>query len=315
MIDSNSTRDGGVTSSTNIGDKGEAWFFYALPDGWIWQPPRLDVGKDGLIVIRDRSELHNLEFSVQVKTSRKPTVQDGHIVIRGVSRSSVQYWFASPLPTLVVAVDLSSRTARYGWHLELFDSPKQVFEASTPTLSIRIPEANLLDGSGWKAIRRYLLQHFRALQRALTVDAVAPHVMATLHKVSRITGNLIRLGAVAPPEPPLTRSEGMTILIEQIELRDLLDTVRALLLRLVVGSDLHKQVESWLMSFENAALGAHPTIRSLPPSGSDIPADLELGFAPKRLLEVRPQLVRAAVDLLRLLTSPRLGSDTEAKTG
>jgi hypothetical protein len=183
-----------------------------------------------------------------------------------------------------------------------------VFGAGSPTLSIRVPEENLLDGSGWDAIRQYLLKHFRALQRALTTDAVAPHVMATLHNVSRITGNLIRLGAAAPPEPPLTRSEGMAVLIEQIELRDLIDTVRALLLRLVVGSDAHKQVESWLMSFEHAALDAHPTIRSLPPRGSDIPADLELGFAPKRLLEVRPQLVRAAVDLLRLLTSPRPGA-------
>ncbi|MGH8474542.1 MAG: DUF4365 domain-containing protein [Methylococcales bacterium] len=310
MTDSSSTHEGTV-----IGDKGEAWFFYALPDGWIWQPPRRDVGKDGLIVIRDRSELHNLEFSVQIKTSGKPKVHDGHVVIRGVSRSSVQYWFASPLPTLVVAVDLSTRTARYGWHLELFDSPEQVFGTDTPKVSIRIPEKNRLDGSGWNAIRTYLLQHFRALQRALTTDTVAPHVMATLHNISRITGNLIRLGATAPPEPPLTRSEGMAILIEQIELRDLMDTVRALLERLAVSSDAHKQVAFWLKSFEHTALDAHPTIRLLPPRGSDIPADLELGFAPKRLLEIRPQLVRAAVDLLRLLTSPRPGSGSEARAG
>ncbi|MGH2373534.1 MAG: hypothetical protein ACRDIC_08675, partial [bacterium] len=82
-------------------------------------------------------------------------------------------------------------------------------------------EKNRLDGSGWNAIRTYLFQHFRALQRALTTDAVAPHIMATLHNISRITGNLIRLGATAPPEPPLTQSEGMAILIEQIELPDL----------------------------------------------------------------------------------------------
>jgi len=303
---------GGTIAPSDVGDKGEAWLFDALPPGWIWQPPRRDVGKDGLIVIRDRSELHNLEFSVQVKASRRPRVRRGHVVLAGVSRSSVQYWFASPLPTLVVAVDVSTRTAWYGWHLDLFDSPEQVYGTDNPTVVIRIPETNRLDDSGWKAIRADLLRHFRALHRALTADAVAPHVMATLHNISRIAGNLIRLGGTAPPKPPLTQREGMSILIEQIELRDLIDTVRSLLHRLASSSDVHKQVEFWLKSFEQTALEAHPTIRSLPPSGNDIPGDLELGFAPGRLLEVRPQLVRAAVDLLTLLTSPRPVSGRES---
>ena len=81
------------------------------------------------------------------------------------------------------------------------------------------------------------------------------------------------------------------------------------------GSDACKQIAFWLKSFEQAALDAHPTIRAIPPRGSDIPADLQLGFAPKRLLEVRPRLVLAAVDLLRLLTSPRPTTTSEAGAG
>ncbi len=299
----------------HIGDQGELWFAAALPLGWIWQPPRRDFGKDGLIVIRDGSELHNIEFSVQIKTSAKPRIRDGHVVMSGISRSSVQYWFASPLPTLVIVVDISSHSAWYGWHLDLFHSPKEVFGTAADTVTIRIPEKNQLNDAGWKAIRADLLQHFRAIQRALTSDTVAPHVMVTLHNIARITGNLIRLGATAPPDPPLTESEGMAILIEQIELRDLIDTVRTLLQRLPDGSDACKQIAFWLKSFEQAALDAYPTIRAIPPRGSDIPADLELGFAPKRLLEVRPRLVLAAVDLLRLLTSPRPTSSSEAGAG
>ena len=107
----------------------------------------------------------------------------------------------------------------------------------------------------------------------------------------------------------------MALLMEQMELRDLIDTVRTLLQRLPDGPDAHKQIAFWLKSFEEPALGAHPTIRALPPPGSDIPADFELAFAPRRLLKVRPRLVLAAVDLLRLLTSPRPTPSSHARAG
>ncbi len=291
-------------AQSHLGDHGEMWFAAALPRGWIWQPPRRDIGKDGLIVIRDGTELHNLEFSIQVKTSARPRVRKGFVVLSGVSRSSIRYWFASPLPTLVVAVDISKHTGWYAWHLDLFDSPDQLFSTDADTLTVRIPEKNQLNDAGWNSIRTRLNQHFRALQRALMTDAVAPRVIRVLHNVARITGNLIRLGATAPPEPPFTQSERMSILIEQLELRDLIHTVHILLLRMPASSDAHKQIAFWLKSYEEAAYEVHPTIRVLPPRGSDIPADFEIGFAPKRLLEVRPRLVLAAVDLLRLLTSP-----------
>ncbi len=304
--------DQGEMVRSHLGDQGELWFAAALPRGWVWQPPRRDFGKDGLIVIRDGSELHNLEFSVQIKASATPRVRDGSVVVSGVSRSSVRYWFASPLPTLVVAVDMSRAVGWYAWHLDLFDSPDEVFGPDAGTLTVRIPERNQLNDAGWNSIRTDLRQHFRALQRALTADAVAPRVMRVLYSVARITGNLIRLGATAPPEPPLTQSEGMALLIEQLELRDLIHTVRALLSRLSGSADVHKQIAFWLASFEETAYEAHPTIKALPPRGTNVPADFEIGFAPKRLLEVRPRLVLAAVDLLRLLTSPQPSPDPPA---
>ncbi|MBX3282014.1 MAG: DUF4365 domain-containing protein [Acidobacteria bacterium] len=82
--------------------------------GWVWQPPRRDFGKDGLIVVRDESKLHNLEFSVQIKTSMSPRIRGGEVLLSGVSRASIQYWFASPLPTLIIAVDLTN--VRGGTH-------------------------------------------------------------------------------------------------------------------------------------------------------------------------------------------------------
>ena len=298
----------------HLGDQGETWFASSLPVGWVWQPPRLDVGKDGLVVIRDGSDLHNLEFSIQIKASTAPHIRNGEVIVSGLSQSSVQYWFASPLPTLVVAVDLSARVGWYAWHLDLFQSPDQVF-GRAKTLTIKIPENNRLDSDGWAAVRNDLRRHFRALQRALTTDAVAPRVMLALSNIARITSNLIRIGTAAPPDPPLTKSERISILIEQMELRDLIATVRALLARLSDSSDAHKQLEFWLRSFEAMVLEGHPTLHALPPHGEPIPASHELGFAPKRLVELRPRFILSAVDLMRLLTSPHPHSTSGAPAG
>lgn len=288
----------------HLGDVGELWFAAALPPGWVWQPPRRDFGKDGLIVIRDGSELHNLEFAVQIKTSMRPKVRNEKVLLSGISRSSIRYWFASPLPTLVIAVDIRIREGWYAWHLDLFDSPDEVFGSTAETMTIRIPIANRLDDHGWRSIRVGLLKHFQALQRALWADNVAPRLLGTVHNVARIAGNLIRLGSTAPPEPPISKTEGISILIEQIELRALIDCVRSFLSRIPGESDVRKQIVFWLTSFEDAAQAAHPSLQSLPPNDQDIPADFELAFAPKRLQEARPRLVLAAVDLIRLLISP-----------
>ena len=304
MSRSSSTNRGGIDQSL-LGDQGELWFAAALPWGWIWQPPRRDLGKDGLIVIRDGTELHNLEFSVQIKASARPRIRDGAVVLHGISWSSIRYWFASPLPTLIVAVDSVNRVGWYAWHLDLFDSPNELFETETKTTTIRIPQKNHLNECGWQSIRTDLQQHFKALQRALSTDAVAPYLLATVYNIARAVGNLIRLGSSAPPQPPLTQREGTALLIEQMELRGLTDSVRSLLSRVASGSEANKQIAFWLTSFEKIADTAHPSLRHLPPYGDDIPADFQLVVNIKQLQEARPRLVTAGVDLIRLLTSPR----------
>jgi hypothetical protein len=80
----------------SIGDAGELWFASQMPFGWVWQPPRRDVGKDALIVVKDTSDIHNLEFSVQVKTTKRPRLNSDSISYSGLPTSAVLYWFASP---------------------------------------------------------------------------------------------------------------------------------------------------------------------------------------------------------------------------
>ena len=241
---------------------------------------------------------------MQIKTTTFPRFRNGCLVLSGVSKASIRYWFASPVPTLVVGVDINNRIGWYAWHLDLFDSPEALFKTNAGTITIRIPQTNRLDASGWDQVRKDVFDHFNSLGRALSNDTIMPHLLETVFQLSRIAGNLIRLGSSAPPAPPLTQSEGMSILIEQMELRDLIRAVRKFLEKISGHSEVHKQIASWLTSFEDIAMKVHPSIEMLPPPGHDIPADLQLAFSPKHLAEARPRLILAGVDLIRILTSP-----------
>ena len=301
-------------ANAHIGDEGELWFAAQLPRGWVWQPPRRDLGKDGLIVVRDNSDLHNLEFAVQVKSSVQPTVQDGFVVRTGVSRSSVVYWFASPLPTLVVAVDVSRRLGWFAWHLDLFRAPAEVFDTAIETLTIRIPERNQLDDSGWSLIRHQLKKHFSSLQVALTEAHMTSRLVAALNVISTATGNLVKLARTPLPDGQPDKRGGMDILIEQIQHRDILKAVRALLSGIRPGSDAHKQIQFWIESYEATVLRAYPKF-VLFPKDNVFPPDLELAFAPKFVQETGSRLIDAAIDLIRLLTRRKIEEEAEQQGG
>jgi len=145
----------------HVGDTGELWFAYQLPTGWIWQPPRRDVGKDALIVVKDGSDLQNLEFSVQVKTTTRLLARQDHVLCSGIATSSVLYWFSSPQPTLLVVIDASSNKGWYTWHFDAFTTPDEI--RGKKTCSARIPTSNLLDAAGWLAIRDRLRRHYSGL--------------------------------------------------------------------------------------------------------------------------------------------------------
>jgi hypothetical protein len=62
-----------------------------------------------------------------------------------------------------------------------------------------------------------------------------------------------------------------------------------------------------------AALSAYPNMNAIPENGPYGP-DIEVGFAPKKVLEIRPRLVEAALDMIMWLTSRRKPEDNEATT-
>ncbi|MGB8952606.1 MAG: DUF4365 domain-containing protein [Candidatus Aminicenantales bacterium] len=296
-------------SNWAVGDQGEFWFASQLPVGWIWQPPRRDVGKDGLVVIRDHSPLHNTEFSVQVKTTENPTIRDGWVIKSGIPRSSVFYWFASPQPTLVIAVDIGYGRAWYSWHLDLFASPAEVISCASQTLSIRIPVQNVLDAKGWDAIKDSLKRHYGNLRAALDAARSAARLIPTVEALAVAVQNLVALDH-APNQPnaaDLLRRDHdalFFVLHEQCQYRDALAAVRSLHSLLASGSDAHKEIGAWLAAFEAHACMAYPKLRELP-AGYEF-AGIEVTFAAEALPLVRRQQIEAALHMISFLSKSYL---------
>src|SRR5437867_3498560 len=101
--------------SQSVGRQGERWFEGLLPSTWILQPPKDDVGVDGVVVICEDGPLNGLEFRVQVKTSDKWTVSGDFISVRNVKRDSALYWITGFTPTLLVLHEVSTGRGAFAW--------------------------------------------------------------------------------------------------------------------------------------------------------------------------------------------------------
>lgn len=309
-----------------MGDRGEVWFAAHLPLGWVWQPPRRDLGKDGVVVVRDGSDLHNLEFSIQIKTTERPKEQHGWVVKSGVPRSSVIYWFASPLPTLVVIVDIARDQAWYQWHLDLFESPRAVFQSNDKTLTIRIPVGNRLDEHGWTTIQNGLRKHFRSLEELIRSQEFRRQLDPILHALVVQVSNLHKLSRTPPPTGTEEVATGDIVLLvlEQFEHRKVLATVRSLLDNVRQGTSAARHIEAWTTAYEATAIEAFPNLLKMPELGaswdeavSRKSPEVEVPFSPTLVPHARHHLLQAGLDMLALLTAPQreMPQDLDASDG
>ena len=284
-----------------IGDKGELWFASRLPHGWIWQPPRKDVGKDGLIVIRDESELQNLEFSVQIKTTLKRRHGSKALQFSNVSRSSVLYWMAGAYPTLIVAVDLSNDQAWYVWHYDLFNTIEDIPKAGTNSLTISVPTDNELNTDGWNNIRAEIKRCYNCLYNSMSKADSFVWIVASTGTVCKAARNLLKLSESPVPGKNITENEGITILIEQQQHRNVLAVASKLLSGLSTGSKLHRELLEWRDSYETMVRQAFPRFGDVPSKIANHPG-AEVAFIPNVLSSSRRQLIFMVFDLVDLIT-------------
>lgn len=286
--------------SIAIGRQGEVFFESLLPRGWFLQSPTTDLGKDGLIVIRDNTDLHNLEFSVQVKSSEKPSISNGSVVIRNVSKSSIYYWFASTQPVMIVAVDLTQKKAWYSWHFELFHSPGDL-EDGKKAATIRIPTRSTLDAKSWDEIRTSVTKYYRSIHDALTMNSSSIWLLSATNIINTSVRNLIKMRGSTIPTGTPSESEGISLLIEQQQHNNVLTGANKCINALECGSPLKKHLEYWKHSYCEMVVECFPYINTETTSASN-QLGTNLAFKPEAIRKFREPLFFSAFDLVDILT-------------
>lgn len=285
-----------------IGDLGELWFASQLPLDWVWQPPRRDVGKDGLVVIQDRSNLHNLEFSIQIKTTTKPRIDGESIRVSGVSTAAVLYWFSSPQPTLVVVVDITNKRGWFSWHIDMFTAPTEI--SGKKTCSITVPLANLLDANGWLSIGQRLQKHYGGLRNALHTARMASKIVPSIRAIASAARDLLWLDR-EPDRPrredflPEDHAAVFLLIHDQCCYRDIIDSVRKCQSLFPVDSYTFKQLSLWLVAFEAHVSAAYPAFHAF--RKTDNYAGMQLMVNASLLKPKREILLAATLDVIAML--------------
>ncbi|MDH2394078.1 DUF4365 domain-containing protein [Streptomyces sp. HNM0663] len=304
----------GQSRSQQIGWTGELWFQAQLPPGWIPQRPTMDVGVDFVVVICEAGPLNGREFRVQVKASENPKQTSKGIVISGVKRSTIDYWFLSILPTMIVAYDHGQNQGYYRWHSDLYDELSWLeSDRNTRTVSLAIPNQNKLAPEAWEGIRQALLWHDRNLRSTLQS---ARNARSILPMIGELAAAIHQLNGIATPrdrehrpipEPHLTeKQQGLLAILEMIQHQNVIKAVSRLTNELVPGSAGADRLHSWISAYRDTASQAFPKVDQIP-DGDAFPPDYEFVFAPDRVSVVRPVLIQATLELIMLLTGHGAG--------
>lgn len=284
------------------GDQGENWFASQLPPGWILQPPKRDVGVDGVIVICDKTDLNGREFRVQIKASKTPTIRNSMVIIPGVKRSTVEYWFLSPLPTLLVAYDATQNHGFFRWHSDLYDEVREALDRQeTKSISVSVPTSNRLDQEGWETIRNNLKWHYNNLSEALFVARNAKSLLPTIHDLAAAVRQLNSIDHQPIPVDRRTKEqEGLLALMEMMQHRLVVSTLTQLLSELARETEGARRLEAWIHSYGSKVSSVFPDFEKLT-SWDHVPPDFELVFDGNRIHPARHQLMGLVLEMIMLL--------------
>lgn len=299
-----------------LGDAGELWFQTQLPPGWMFQRPTRDVGVDGVVVICEAGPLNGREFRVQIKTSKHFRVRGDAVVIRGVKRSTIDYWFVSPLPTMIVAYDVRLQRGYYRWHSDLFGELARLqSDTARRSVSFTIPIQNVLVLEAWNDIRESLLWHDRNLRMALHDARDSRLVSPTLHSLAAAARQLTSIDHQPIPEAERTsQQEGLLALLEMMHHRDVLTVVARLLGELLPGSEGSMRLSHWMDEYRSGVMSVFPRFDTLP-EGDEVGPDFEIAYDRSLLHVVRPRLIEAALELIMLLTLASGADENEGVQG
>ena len=294
-----------LSEAQHQGDAGEMWFEAHLPEKWKAYRPWPDVGVDRVVVVLDESNLNGHEFRVQIKTFRALKIVENEIVLPGIKRTTLDYWFCSATPTLIVAVDITSRRGYFVWHQDISrERLKKIFEGTAQKVSLRIPSNNNLDQFGWDRIRKDLESHHHGLlwhvRKSLDASLVEP-IIHELAQAAKQLANNERQRFIIPIENRSRQQEGILGLIDIVQHKSVLHAADMLLQALEPSSLPYMQIESWRRHYHEVAKSVFPTLDNLE-YGDVIPGDFQVKFDRNRIHSTRPTLILAIVGFMVRLT-------------
>ena len=293
-----------------IGREGEIWFESQLPSGWVLQPPKMDVGVDGVVVIYDSSDLNGREFRIQVKASKRPKIRDSNIVVSGVKHSTVEYWFLSPLPTLVVAYDATEKLGYYRWHVDIFDEARESLKKrNEKTMSICVPTSNPLNGGAWETIKEDLHWHYRNLSESLHAARNAKSLLPTLHDLAAAVRQLNSIDHQAIPiDRRTTEQEGIPAILEMMQHRLVVASLSQLLSELDQDSEGTRALGAWIGSYSSKVNSVFPNFDELE-SWEQVPPEFDIVFDKNLIHRTRYKLMELILEMIMLLAPGRFNRE------
>jgi len=293
------------SESQLTGYEGERWFRSALPRGWIPQRPETDVGIDFLVVISEDGDLDKREFHVQVKSSRSMRIQNGSVILRHIKRSTLDYWFLSPLPTLIVAYDEQANRGYFRWHSELVNEIQKPPSETLKKISIAVPIVNELNDDGWRMIRENLLWHYRNLSASLANARDTRSLLPVIHDLAASARQLSSIDhqPIAPADRT-EQQEGLLALYELTQYRLAVTSLCGLRNELLPGSEGEIRLSNWISAFESRVLHVFPTFLELTDWG-EVPGDFQITYARNLIHQQRPRMIEVILEMIMLLAPGR----------
>jgi tetratricopeptide (TPR) repeat protein len=124
---------------------------YHLPKEWLFTKPSEDYGVDLVCEVVIDNEIRGYEFGIQLK-SKKTEKNKENIFVKGLKRSSINYWLNSVKPIMLIAFVEDEEQAYWSW------IKQSSFDLTKPNneFQLKISKKNILTSTSSEIIGNYI---------------------------------------------------------------------------------------------------------------------------------------------------------------
>ncbi|NWA32017.1 DUF4365 domain-containing protein [Pseudomonas sp. C6002] len=145
-----------------------------LPESWVVREiSERDYGVDLYVeIVEDDGLLRGDMIAIQLKSTKELKFKDGRIVLRGVKRSTLNYWLSLPVPVFVIMVCLKTR---YSFWANIDSLNRQgAFAGKTKTVIVNIRR---YDGCSIRGTQRFVYEYQKEKNWTIIENAIEKSLM------------------------------------------------------------------------------------------------------------------------------------------